>query len=108
MAQTGQSEAIHSPAECAKTVVRLMMLAALDRRALHGSDLMLAQGLAYDLEPAGEWRIAERPLDSTATGCLDEYKSMTERKMSRVCRRCLVLWNSDAHEWQRMFEFLGA
>ena len=34
----------------------------VDRSSLHGGDLMLAQGLAHDLEPAGQRRIAERPL----------------------------------------------
>ena len=33
----------------------------IDHRGLHGRDLMLAQGLANDLEPAGKRRIAELP-----------------------------------------------
>ena len=35
--------------------------AVVDRRGLHGGDLMLAQGLAHDVEPARQWRIAKRP-----------------------------------------------
>jgi hypothetical protein len=37
----------------------------INRRGLHRGDLMLAQGFAYDLESAGERRIAERPFDPT-------------------------------------------
>ena len=33
----------------------------IDCGRLHGGDLMLAQGLAHDLKPAGQRRIAELP-----------------------------------------------
>jgi hypothetical protein len=44
MAQTGQSEAIHSPEECASTVVRFTVDdfgAVVDRRCLHHCDPVL-------------------------------------------------------------------
>ena len=63
MAHTGQSEEIHSPEACARTVVRLTVPARLvDGGGLHGGDLMLAQGLAHDVEPACQRGIAEQPL----------------------------------------------
>jgi hypothetical protein len=59
IAQTGQSEAIHFPEECASTVVKFDDAGSLvDRRGLHGRDLML---LAHDVEPARQRGIAERP-----------------------------------------------
>ena len=41
----------------------------VDCRGLYGRNLMLAQGFAHDVEPAGERRIAERAFDP-ATGTL--------------------------------------
>ena len=51
MAQTGQSDAIHSPEACARTVVRLMIPAPLSIEGVcTRGDLMLAQDLADDIE----------------------------------------------------------
>src|SRR5262249_9099959 len=36
----------------------------VDRGGLHGGDLVLAQGLAHNVEPAREWGITEGPLGS--------------------------------------------
>jgi hypothetical protein len=49
MAQTGQSEAIHSPDAWASTVVKLTLI---DRGRLHGCDLMLTQSFAHNVEAA--------------------------------------------------------
>jgi hypothetical protein len=54
IAQTGQSEAIHSPEAWARAEPddpsRL-----IDRGNLYSRDLMLAQGLACNVEPARQW-----------------------------------------------------
>jgi hypothetical protein len=53
MAQTGQSEAIHSPEAWARTVVRLMIPAGLvDGSGLNRCNLMLAQDLPHNVESA--------------------------------------------------------
>ena len=51
MGQTGQSEAIHSPEECASTVFRRTVRVGLvDRGGLHHGDLVLAERLAHEIE----------------------------------------------------------
>jgi hypothetical protein len=69
MGQTGQSDAIHSPEACATMVVRLMIPAAPSIAVVCGRDLVLAKGLAHDVEPACERRVTEALLRITwATG----------------------------------------
>ena len=52
MAQTGQSEAIHSPEACASTVEIDDAGTLVDRRGLYRGDLMLPPGFAHDLKAA--------------------------------------------------------
>ena len=61
MAQTGQSEAIHSPDECASTVVRLTMPAAWSTAVVCTVAISCwPKSLAHDFQPTGERRIAKR------------------------------------------------
>ena len=63
MAQTGQSEAIHSPEACASTVREINDAGGLvDRRGLYCGDLMLAQRFANDIESTRERGITKRLL----------------------------------------------
>jgi hypothetical protein len=59
MAQTGQSEAIHSPEAWARTVVKFTACRLVDGGGLDRGDLVLAQGFAHDTEPARQRRIAK-------------------------------------------------
>src|SRR5262245_39525220 len=58
---TGHSEEIHSPDECARTVVRRRRPASLSMpRCLDRRDLMPAKVLSHDVQPARQRGIAER------------------------------------------------
>src|SRR5262245_405663 len=63
IAQTGQSEAIHWPEAWAQNRTKPYDPRTLiDRSGLHRRDLMPAQGLAHDIEPARQWRITKAAL----------------------------------------------
>jgi hypothetical protein len=60
MAQTGQSEAIHSPRGVRQHGREIDDAGGLvDRRGLHRRDFVLAQGLAHDVKPARQRGIPE-------------------------------------------------
>jgi hypothetical protein len=62
MGQTGQSEAIHSPEACARTVVKLTRPDAWSIAVvLHGGDLMLTKRLAHDVEATRDALPDHRP-----------------------------------------------
>ena len=52
----------------------------VDRSGLHGGDLILAQSLAHDLEPAGKRRIAELPCAALTASRLNR----TDQRLLRI------------------------
>jgi hypothetical protein len=58
--QTGQSDAIHSPEAWGERCSQIDHAGRrVDRGRLQNSYLLLAERLAHDVEPTGEWRVAE-------------------------------------------------
>jgi len=55
--QTGHSEETHSPEACTRRLARV--ICPFDRRRLHECDLVPAETLPHDVEPAGEGCVPE-------------------------------------------------